>query len=247
MVGEGSLRSKDGVWEYIRSLLIALLIAVTIRSFVVEAFKIPSSSMVPTLLIGDHLFVNKWTYGIRVPFTHWWPYKRRDPNPGEVVVFLYPRDESLNYIKRLIGRPGDEIRVHGHSLSINGKDLAHREVPPPPGVDPSAPYIYYEEQLNGVSYMVRYRKDYGERDQTYKVPAGGFFVMGDNRDNSQDSRIWGAVPRENFKGEAMFIWLSRDYRGGAWFELSKGWRWERFGNPITKAGVSSSALTHGHA
>jgi signal peptidase I len=220
-----SVKKRKGVLrEYVEAILVALLLAMVIRSFIVEAFKIPSSSMVPTLLVGDHIFVNKFRYGLRIPFTKSWPVHLHEAARGEVIVFIYPEDESKDFIKRVVGLPGDEIRLEGHDLWVNGKQVLHESISPPDGVEESG-YVYYRETHDGKSYIIRYDRYGGQFDETYTVPGDGLFVMGDNRDNSQDSRVWGPVPLENLKGRAMFIWLSRDHIHG-------GVRWNRFGTGI---------------
>ncbi len=218
-------RGKKGrVREYVEALGVALLLAFVIRSFVFEAFKIPSSSMVPTLLVGDHIFVNKFHYGWRIPFTKYWPVKFSELKRGDVVVFIWPVDESKDFIKRVIGLPGDTIRAVGHDLYVNGELLPHDDMAQPDTVIDTG-YTYYRETVDGVTYTIRYDRDFSPPERTFQVPDNSFFVMGDNRDNSQDSREWGAVPRDSLKGQAMFVWLSRDYDEG-------GVRWKRFGTWI---------------
>lgn len=217
------------LWENVKAILGAVFLAFLIRSFVVEPFKIPSSSMVPTLAVGDHIFVNKFHYGLRLPFTKWWPLHLSQVERGDVVVFIYPVDESLDFIKRVVALPGDEVRVVGHDLYVNGAQLPHEEVDAAPDDTDGAPYRYYREQHGERAYVVRYERRYGETERTFHVPEGTFFVMGDNRDNSQDSREWGAVPFAHLKGKAMFIWISRDYTQSI---FSHGIRWHRFGMGI---------------
>lgn len=237
--------------EFIKALFTALLVAFVFRSFIVEPFKIPSGSMIPTLLVGDQIFVSKWAYGLRIPFTHWWPIKGPDPKRGEVVVFIYPADESLDFIKRVVGLPGDVVRFDGTQFYVNDQplvmlpydvqgidpenprelSLANREKLPEPLRDlPYAPeYDLFHagvETLDQVTHRLQYLKQGGIREPfRLIVPADHFFVMGDNRDFSSDSRVWGFVPRENLKGRASFIWLS-------WDKESRSIRLERFGKRI---------------
>jgi len=246
-------RKKGVVREYVEALVIAVLLAFVIRSFVVEPYKIPSKSMVPTLLVGDHIFVNKFIYGLRIPGTKKWLYEGRDPKRGEVIVFIYPEDEKLDFIKRVVGVPGDTIRIQQGRLSINGREPSMRDVVVS-GIDPqdkrrlvipsayaaTVPsdlskipyYLGFEnyqieiEDLFGFEHFIqrsRLMPDQGDLEIT--VPASHYFVMGDNRDQSADSRVWGFVPRENLKGEALFIWLSLDSDLG-------GIRFGRFGRKI---------------
>lgn len=218
-----SIPQKKSVWrEWGEGLLVAGLLAFVIRSFLFEPFKIPSSSMVPTLLVGDHIFVNKFHYGLRIPFTKYWPVHYHTLERGDVVVFIYPVDESKDFIKRVIGLPGDEIQTSGQELYVNGARVGHMSISPSDDLSDSDQYTYYRETLDGEAYTIRYHRYYSLPDRQFTVPEGMFFVMGDNRDNSQDSREWGAVPEKHLKGKAMFVWLSRDYDEG-------GVRWGRFG------------------
>lgn len=244
-------KKKAGWRETLEALLTAFVIAFLIRSFVVEPFKIPSGSMIPTLLIGDHIFVNKFAYGIRIPFTKWWPVKGRDPTRGEVAVFLYPKDESLDFIKRVVGLPGDTLTFDGKTLTVNDVSMAFTPYTVA-GTDPKnfrrllvvnpdqypdslrkLPYFkgYDEfdvgiERLDGKDHLAQYYRAFQSGAAfSVTVPPEHFFVMGDNRDRSADSREWGFVPRENLKGEAMIIWLSLDHDQG-------GVRWHRFGKRI---------------
>lgn len=220
------MQKKSTFREYAEAILIAGVCAFFIRSFVLEAFKIPSSSMVPTLLIGDHIFVNKFIYGLRIPLTKKWVAHFREPRRGEVVVFIYPKDERKDFIKRVIGLPGDTIRVAGRDLYVNG-ELLPKEVMPvdqAPPVD-RAHLDYFFEMVDGERHFVQHEKQFVRDGSEYVVPARHLFVMGDNRDGSADSRDWGFVPMENLKGKAMFIWLS-------WNSDATNVRWNRFGRWI---------------
>lgn len=246
-------KKKGVVREYIEALLLAVVLAFVIRSFVIEPYKIPSKSMVPTLLVGDHIFVNKFVYGLRFPGTKKWLFKWHEPKRGEVIVFIYPEDEKLDFIKRLVGLPGDRIRIHEGQVFVNEREVTAQEVLIK-GVDPAnkrklliaqagaqelptslsrIPYFRgYEnyqikvEELGEVKHLMQKSRQMPSNDEfDLVVPPDSFFVMGDNRDQSADSRVWGFVPRENLKGKAMFIWLSLDSdRGGV--------RARRFGRPI---------------
>lgn len=241
------MSGKKKFLETVESIGIALLIALAIRAFVIEPFKIPSPSMVPTLLVGDQIFVNKFVYGLRIPFTKKRFWEGRGPKRGEVVIFLYPQDERLDYIKRVVGLPGDTVRVEGEKVYVNDrlvnkKPLRFRGDPNHSNrvfVHPARPYpkltlfpewetfTFYQEQLDGHPHLVQHDLFYYS-ERTFVVPPGHYFVMGDNRDHSADSREWGFVPRENIKGRALFIWLSFD-----WDQPFPHWvRWHRFGRWI---------------
>ncbi|KWK80939.1 signal peptidase I [Burkholderia ubonensis] len=212
--------------EYTASFFPVILAVFVVRSFIVEPFKIPSGSMVPTLLVGDFILVNKFDYGLRMPVTNTKLTQGRPLERGDVVVFRYPKDESVDYIKRVIGLPGDTVAYQDKQLTINGKPVPET---------PLADYFdeerqnyakQFEESLGGrknailnnpaVPPFVMGAYDYPYRDNcTYnsrgvicKVPAGYYFMMGDNRDNSADSRYWGFVPDQNIVGRAFFIWMN---------------------------------------
>lgn len=194
--GQEGVRKKTRWQEYGESLFIALILALVIRAFVVQAFSIPSSSMEPTLLVGDYLLVNKFAYGIRNPFTNkvWIPLGL--PQRGDVVVFIYPQDPSKDYIKRVIGVPGDRIKIVNKKLYINEKPTQI----PPPSADPDAPRaVYLEPELTPTE-----RDNFGP----IEVPPNAYFVMGDNRDRSYDSRFWGFVPLNELRGRAFIIYFS---------------------------------------
>ncbi|WP_321912527.1 MULTISPECIES: signal peptidase I [unclassified Paraburkholderia] len=213
--------------EYTASFFPVILIVFLVRSFVVEPFKIPSGSMVPTLLVGDFILVNKFDYGIRLPITNTKVTQGRPLERGDVVVFRYPKDESVDYIKRVIGLPGDVVSYQDKQLTINGKPVP--EVPQGDFFDEER--IGYAKQFtedlgNGrknnilnnpavppfivgaEDYPYRDNCQYNARGVICKVPAGNYFMMGDNRDNSADSRYWGFVPDANIVGRAFFIWMN---------------------------------------
>lgn len=221
-----TVKKKSTVREYLESIVTAVLLAIAIRSFVIEAFKIPSSSMLPTLLVGDHIFVNKFQYGLRIPMTKWWIAHFRQPARGEVIVFIYPKDESKDFIKRVIGLPGDTVRIVGHDLFVNGEPFAKKLIPVDARpTDGEGSLDYFLESTDTVTHFVQHHKEYIREGGEYHVPPGHLFVMGDNRDGSSDSRDWGFVPLENLKGKAMFTWLS-------WDGDHTRVRWDRFGRSI---------------
>ena len=183
---------KSTVREYFEAIIIAIILALFIRSFIVQAFKIPSGSMLPTLQIGDHLLVNKFLYGVKIPMTGKILIPWKSPGRDDVVVFRFPKDRSIDYIKRVVGVAGDTIEIKNKQLFINGDAITN-------------PHAYYEEKdvLKVTS---------GPRDNMgpVKVPSGTIFVMGDNRDNSYDSRFWGFVPLNDVLGKAFILYWSWD-------------------------------------
>lgn len=208
------------------SLVLAILVALTIRWLLLEAFVIPSGSMLPTLLKHDHIFVNKMAYGIRVPFSKKWMFQFDGPKAGEVAVFRNPEDEVF-YIKRIVGLPGDKIYYEKGNLYINDT-LVEKAVPSEnkadwdwlraddfefQGPEALSMYVHWEEKLGKYSYSVLLPKyEFEEESGPYTVPEGHYFVMGDNRKNSKDSRRmkpeYRFIPYENLVGKAMFVWLS---------------------------------------
>ena len=179
------------VWEYAQAIIIALVLAMIIRTFVVQAFEIPSGSMIHTLLIGDHLLVNKFIYGVRNPFNNELWIKGQSPHQGDIIVFVYPLDPSKDFIKRVIGIGGDTVEIVNKKVYVNGKLF-----PDPPGVQYTDPRI--------LPASVQPRDNMGP----IVVPKDSLFVMGDNRDQSYDSRFWGFVPLKNVKGKALIIYWS---------------------------------------
>ncbi len=187
-------RRKSLVREYAEAIVVAILLALVIRTLVVQAFTIPSGSMMDTLLVGDYILVNKFLYGPEVPFTDLHLPGIRAPRRGDIIVFKYPQDEKRDFIKRVIGTPGDVVQVRGHRVLVNGKSL----------VEPYTKLIDTTVREDA-SYC-----PYAYACEPTKVPADSYFVMGDNRDNSQDSRYWGFVKRDKIKGKAFLIYWSWD-------------------------------------
>jgi len=184
------LKKKSAFREYAEAAAIAILLALFIRTFVVQAFKIPSGSMEPTLLVGDHILVNKFLYGVKIPFVNKTVIPISDPDRGDVIVFVYPVDRSKDFIKRVIGLPGDEIKIIDDTIYINGKPYEDE-------------HGYYSNSGS------RFSKG-GEKNQfgPVTVPEDRLFVMGDNRNHSYDSRFWGFVPLQDVKGKAFIIYWS---------------------------------------
>ena len=246
------IRTKDegGLLETVKVIVQALLIALVVRTLLFQPFNIPSGSLVPTLLVGDYLFVSKYSYGYS---KHSMPFSPplfdgriwgSEPQRGDIAVFKLPKDNSTDYIKRVIGLPGDRIQVVEGVLQVNGKAVQRKRVEDYRTTDPYGRAVsvpQYDETLpNGVTHRVIERDgDHGYWDNTvvYTVPPGHFFMMGDNRDNSTDSRdegSVGAVPLENFVGRAEIIFFSIDENASAWKIWEWPWtvRWDRLFQPI---------------
>ena len=201
--------------EYARSFFPVVLIVLLLRSFIAEPFRIPSASMMPTLLIGDFILVNKFTYGIRFPVLNKKIIELNEPKRGDIVVFRYPKDPTVDYIKRVIGLPGDRVTYYNKKLRINGVPATQVSLGRYQGVGQGEDMTGNEhllEDLTGVEHSILIRNGSLSAEGVYVVPNGSYFMMGDNRDNSNDSRYWGAVPEENIVGRAFFIWMSWDWQ-----------------------------------
>lgn len=177
---------KSQTREWVESIAIALVLALFIRTFIIQAFKIPSSSMVPTFMVGDRIFVNKFIYGAKVPFTKFRLPAVREPKRGDIVVFISPEDRKKDFVKRLIAFGGESVEIKDGRIYINGNLL---EAPS------SIRSVYYYNS-----------GDYGAQNQVIKVPADSYYVMGDNSSNSRDSRYWGFVPKDNMIGKVFVIY-----------------------------------------
>jgi len=198
------------LWEWAKSFQVAILVFLFVRAFIVEAFKIPSGSMERTLLVGDFLLVNKLVYGAEVPFTGKRLPALREPRLGDVVVFQWPQDPSKNFVKRLVGLPGDTLAMEDGRLVRNGRQVREQYVVhTDPGMDPSGEEFRWQRDhlVKTAQAFTGYhpsRNNWGP----IVVPGRHYFMLGDNRDNSSDSRVWGFVPDENVVGKAFFIWLN---------------------------------------
>lgn len=201
--------------EYAKSFFPVLLVILLFRSFLAEPFKIPSGSMMPTLLVGDFILVNKFAYGLRLPVLNTKILDVGEPKRGDVFVFRYPANPKEDYIKRVIGLPGDEISYRNKTLFVNGKqieevDLGGYAGPSEPGHRMDGA-IMKQEDLEGVQHKIlEMPQVWIGHEGSWTVPSGHYFAMGDNRDNSADSRFWGFVPEENLVGRAFVIWMNWD-------------------------------------
>ncbi|MEQ1559759.1 MAG: signal peptidase I [Methyloglobulus sp.] len=207
--------NEPAVVEYARSFFPIVLIVFLLRSFLAEPFRIPSASMMPTLLIGDFLLVNKFTYGIRLPVINKKIIELNEPARGDIVVFRFPKDPAVDYIKRVIGLPGDKVSYYDKKLYINDMPVTQVSLGSYQGVGQGEDMTgseHLEENLTGVNHSILIRNEAPTVEGTYVIPAGNYFVMGDNRDNSNDSRYWGTVPEENLVGKAFFIWMNWDWQ-----------------------------------
>ena len=204
-------RRKSVVREYVEAIVIAILLALVIRTLIVQAFTIPSGSMMDTLLVGDYILVNKFLFGPEVPLTDYRLPSLRLPYRGDIIVFKYPQDEKRDFIKRIVGTPGDTVQVRGQQVLINGQVLDEPYVRRNPGA---------LSHISSPGFC-----GYAYACEPLVVPADSYFVMGDNRDNSQDSRYWGFVKRDKIKGKAFLIYWSSD-QDRIWV------RWWRLGHYI---------------
>jgi signal peptidase I len=208
---ESKRRRKSIVREYAEAIAIAVLLALVIRSLVVQAFTIPSGSMMDTLLVGDYILVNKFLYGPELPLVDWRMAAIRDPQRGDIIVFRYPQDEKRDFIKRIVATPGERVQIRGHQVFVNGRPLQE-------------PYTKHADSGTARGGDAYCGYAYGCEPTT--VPPDAYFVMGDNRDNSQDSRYWGFVKRDKIKGKAFLIYWSWDG--------DRHWlRWWRLANYIS--------------
>ena len=213
--------------EYARSFFPVILIVLVLRSFLFEPFRIPSSSMRPTLVVGDFILVNKFTYGLRLPVIDTKILDVNDPQRGDIMVFRYPENPSIDYIKRVIGIPGDRIEYRNRRLFVNGKAAEMTK---------QGSHLWMNNQCHTIDSL-RFREQTADTDHEiliiprrpsraegeWVVPEGHYFMLGDNRDNSRDGRYWGFVPEENIVGKAVAVWMSWD------FSCGDGINWGRIG------------------
>lgn len=211
--------------EYSRSFFPVFFVVLLVRSFVVEPFRIPSGSLEPTLLVGDFLAVNKFAYGFRLPVWEKKIIPVSNPKSGEIVVFRWPPNPSLDYIKRVVGAPGDKVGYHNKVLTINGKEMKQTFVEYTTDESSGLTVKKYRENLSGVEHDIFVNPEVPAEDFDLVVPPGNYFMMGDNRDDSADSRFWGFVADEFVRGKAFAVWLS-------WNGKTDMVRWSRIGRLV---------------
>lgn len=201
----GDDEPTPGWVEYSGSFFPVLLIVFILRSFLYEPFQIPSGSMIPTLEIGDFILVNKYSYGLRLPVTRTKVVSIGQPERGDVMVFFPPNDDRY-FIKRVLGLPGDEIKIIDNIVYVNGEEAEQTK---PMSVEKDPRFVVASENLSGVNHSIQKSIISGRlgRNFSIKVPNGHYFMVGDNRDNSSDSRVWGPVPEQNIVGKAVAVWM----------------------------------------
>lgn len=218
-------QSRSRIIEYSRSFFPIFFIVLILRSFLIEPFRIPSGSLEPTLLVGDFLAVNKFAYGLRLPVLEKKIIPIASPKRGEIVVFRWPPDPSYDYIKRVVGVPGDKISYHNKVLTINGQEMTQNFVSYTTDESSGKAVAQYREKLNGIEHDIYINPNMPATDFDIEVPKGQYFMMGDNRDDSADSRFWGFVSDEYLRGKAFLVWMS-------WNQKTAMVRWSRIGRVI---------------
>jgi len=207
-------KKKSALRENIEAIIVAIVLALFIRTFVVQAFKIPSGSMKPTLQIGDHILVNKFLYGVKIPFIRTTVIPVKDPGRGDIIVFKFPEEPDKDFIKRVVGTAGDVVEGRDKKIYVNGTFQHHNYA------------VNTDTRVIPGSYQPR--DNFGP----VTVPEGSLFVMGDNRDHSYDSRFWGFVRLKAVKGKAFIIYWSWDKEKWSWAKGNLGVRWNRFGQVL---------------
>lgn len=223
---QGEMTRTKMAWffEYGRSFFPALLLVWIIRSFIVQPYRVPTGSLEPTVMPGDFIVVKQFSYGLRLPVTQKKIWETGEPKRGDIALFYWPIDPSVRYVKRVIGLPGDHVVYKDKVLTINGKTMSQEEVGPDMNEEPGEipqPVMRKRENLDGIMHNIFVSKHGGD-DKSFDitVPANQYFMMGDNRDSSYDSRYWGFVPEANLIGRAFGVWLS-------WDSNNKSLRWSR--------------------
>lgn len=218
-------QKPNKIIEYSRSFFPIFFLVLLLRSFLIEPFRIPSSSLEPTLLVGDFLAVNKFAYGFRLPVWEKKVIPVANPKTGQIAVFRWPPDPSYDYIKRVIGVPGDKVSYHNKLLTINGKPMPQTFIEYTTDESSGKTVAKYRENLNGIIHDIYVRPEVAAEDFDIEVPAGQYFMMGDNRDDSADSRFWGFVADNYLRGRAFIVWMS-------WNGKTDSIRWSKIGRMI---------------
>lgn len=199
------------VIEYARSFFPALLIVWIIRSFIIQPYQVPTGSLEPTVMPGDFIAVNQLSYGIRFPVPHTKIFGKGEPKRGDVALFYWPEDTKVRFVKRVVGLPGDHVEYKNKILTVNGDTMPQQfegtKLSEEPGTVPTL-VVHLKEKLNGITHDIYVRPDVNNTDIDVVVPEGHYYMMGDNRDSSLDSRAWGFVPEENLIGKAFGVWMS---------------------------------------
>lgn len=221
----GPEQKPGRIIEYSRSFFPVFFIVLLLRSFLIEPFRIPSGSLEPTLLVGDFVAVNKYAYGLRLPVLEKKVLPVANPETGQIAVFRWPPAPNYDYIKRVIGVPGDRISYHDKKLTINGQEAKQTFVEYTIDESSGKAVAKYKENLHGVVHDIFIRADIPAVDFDVVVPEGNYFMMGDNRDDSADSRFWGFVPEEYLRGKAFLVWMS-------WNGKTDNLRWSKIGRFI---------------
>lgn len=213
--------------EYSRSFFPVLLLVLVIRSFIVQPFRVPTGSLEPTIAPGDFIAVNQFAYGLRLPVTNTKIVNIGEPKTGQVAVFRWPQDTSIDFVKRVIGVPGDHIEYKNKVLYVNGKQATQTYIGPAIDSEPEGdiPVQQYTEDLNGVKHLININPNAPTIDFDITVPAGEYFMMGDNRDDSADSRMWGYVPEANLIGKGFIVWMN-------WNSQTHRVNWQRIGTVL---------------
>ncbi|WP_419418856.1 signal peptidase I [Legionella sp. D16C41] len=218
-------QKPNKIIEYARSFFPVFFIVLLLRSFLIEPFRIPSGSLEPTLLVGDFLAVNKFAYGLRLPVLEKKVIPISSPKRGDIAVFRWPPDVTYDYIKRVIGVPGDKISYRNKVLFINGQEMKQAFVERTIDESSGKAVAKYQENLNGIVHDIYVRPDVAAYDFEIEVPEGQYFMMGDNRDDSADSRYWGFVSDAYLRGKAVVVWMS-------WNGKTDSIRWSKIGRLI---------------
>lgn len=221
----GAGQQEPKIIEHARAFFPVFLAVLALRSFLVEPFRIPSGSLEPTLNVGDFVAVNKFAYGVRLPLLEKKIIKVGEPKTGQIAVFRWPPDPSFDYIKRVIGTPGDVIAYHDKQLTVNGKPAKQTFVEYTIDASSGRTVARYKENLNGVTHNIYINPNEPAVDFDVTVPKGAYFMLGDNRDDSADSRFWGFVSEENLRGRAFLVWMSWNGKKGTV-------RWKNIGRVI---------------